>query len=546
MNHHPLEQFGELAVKSLPAGRGVMLSDNPDKLVVFEAALSRGEGAADWLAVETHELPTVLYRARLEQRLPAGWLTDQTRHELTPLETLRLLEQVARTNRLFYLHPSFGHFFEGFYLEPTGTIYELKRRGKDPLDVPPLTSAALDAKEQFWTRLWDQEMAAAALPPFRASGWANKLARFGVSPAPREQDRLLGEWYSIPLEDWGVTLQKQGRLRAAQTRFQQALRLNANNPSARISLACNTNLQAGIKLGLANPRRLADQLGNADRLNLIMELGGPFDEPTACYVLGSVYVDHNMLVQAAEQMERVRALVPDSLAPGLALAEIYNQLQMPDRSRPLVNHMRDELRKVPAQDSVDRNSLDLDLALLESNSWLLQTNLANARGALQALSKQHPDDPQIAGRVVAAYLALSDVTNALQVVEARLAKAPDDVPSLKAKAMILLQSGQAAAALPLLEHVLAITNQPGTQIEHAFARIANHDFVSAESEFKVLEKNGVAPGMVDYGLALVAEHVADTNLARNYFQLCLSNTPAGAPLQQQAIARLLMLKATAK
>ena len=542
MNHHPLEQFGELAVKSLPAGRGVMLSDNPEKLLIFEAALSRRHGATDWLAVETRALPTVRYRARLEQRLPAGWLTDQTRHELTPLETLQLLEQVARTNRLFYLHPGLGQFFEGFYLEPTGTIYELKRRGKDPLAVPPLPGATLDASEQFWTRLWDQELAAEVPPASRVSGWAKKLARYGLLPAPREENRLLGEWNSIPLEGWGVTLQKQGRWREAKVRFQQALKLNTNDMSARISLTCNTNLQAGNQVALPGVKQVADQLGNLDRMNLLMELGGPFDEPTVCFVLGLVCSDHGWPVQAAEQLERVRSLTSGALPAELKLAEIYNQMRMPDRSRPLIIHMRETLRKAPAQNSTDQDTLDMDLALLESNSWLMQDNRSKARDALKAVATEHPDDPQVVSRAVSAYLDLGDLPDAWLLAEARLAKSPDDVPSLNAKARILRQTSQPSEAIPLLDHVLALTNDPVARLERAFARIDTQDFASAKSDLDELEKSEPASGMMDYGLALVAAQGNDTNSARHYFQVCLSNTPAGGPLWQQASARLQTLE----
>ena len=54
---HPLQRFGELAAESLPAGRGVVLSDQPQNLAVFQAALSRRRNTPDWLAVDTRALP---------------------------------------------------------------------------------------------------------------------------------------------------------------------------------------------------------------------------------------------------------------------------------------------------------------------------------------------------------------------------------------------------------------------------------------------------------------------------------------------------------
>lgn len=531
LNFHPLEEFGEAAVKSLPAD-SVVLSDFEDRLIVVQAALA-GHGRIKCLPVNTHELPTVQYRARLEQRDPAGWLTNSNRHELNPLETLRLLEQIVRTNRLFYLHPSYGLFFERFYAEPTGAIYELKLRGKDPLEVPPLPDTAVETNERFWADLWNKELAACTLPPPRPPAWMTKLY---LTPPPRDQDRLLGEWFSIPLEGWAVSLQKQNRLREARMRASEALQLNSNNISARLTLTCNTNLQTGVKMGLANISNVAGQLGSPDRANAIVNSGGPFDDPTFCYVLGSAYLDHGLLIQAAEQLDRVRTLAPDSLGPQLALADIYNRLRMPDRSRPLINHVREEVRKAPAN-----SSLDLGLALLESYSWLLQTNLAGARDALQSVVKEHPDDPQIASRVTSAYLAFNDMTNALQLVDERLAKAPDDPAGLNTKAVILMQTGHTAEAIPILDHVLALTNLPAARINRAFACLTTKDFASARSDLRQLEKAGNSPGMVNFGLALVAEHDADTNSALRFLQLCLSNTPPGASLWYQASAKLQML-----
>jgi tetratricopeptide (TPR) repeat protein len=540
LNAQPIEQFGERALQSLPAGGGVVLCDFPEKLLVFEAALARRHQTVNWLAVDTHELPKAEYRAELERRQPGAWLTDTTRHELTQLETLRLLAQVAQKHRLFYLHPSYGYFFERFYLEPVGTVFEMKLRGKDPLDVPPLSSAALESNETFWTRVWSQDLARLAPPVSRPNPLEKQLARVGLVPAPQREDRVLADWYSVPLDAWGVALQEQGHLREAQVRFEQALQLNTKNFSARISLACNTNLQAGAKIGVGDIAQVAGELGNPDKLNLMVTADGPFDEATLHYLLGSSYLDHGLLIQAAEQIERVRTLVPGGLAPELALAEIYNRLQMTSRSRPLITHLREAARKLPAN-----SALDLDVAMVDSYSWLLQTNAAQARDVLQAVASEHPDDPKVTGRVLIAYVALRDWTNAVRLVDAQLAKAPDDTQMLNDKAMILMQAGRSADAIALLDHVLLLTNLPAARLNRAFVRLSKENFTLAADDLRELENEGINSPMVSFGLAAVAEHSHDTNQAVHYLQICLTNTPAGGPLWQQANARLQSLKSAA-
>jgi tetratricopeptide (TPR) repeat protein len=530
-NSQPIGQFGEQAFQSLPPGTGAVLSDYPDRLLVFQAALAR-HGASDrWLAVNTSLLPTAEYRTRLEARLPMGWLSADTAHTLTPPQMLRLLEQIGRTNRLFYLHPSYGYFFEGFYLEPAGTTYQMKFRGQDLLAPAALPDAVVQTNEQFWTSLWNRKLA--RLAPTKSSVPWKKLAHCGLLPAPRDQEQLLADWYSIGLQAWAVCLQKAGRWPEAQVRLHQALQLNTNNWSASISLACNTNLQAAKNLGLADVSKVAAELGNPDRVNVILNNDGPFDEPTMDFVLGSVFLDHGLTIQAAEQLERVRTLVPLAPAPQLALADIYNRLQMPDRSRALVNQVRREIRKSPPN-----SSIDLDLALLESYSWLLQTNRDIARSVLAAVVKEHPDDSSVTRRVLAAYLAFSDFTNAMLLVDGQLAQQPDDVAALNTKAVILIQSGSATDAIPVLNHILSLTNDLTARMNRVMAHIATKDLATAQTDLQDLETNGIAPAIVNFGRALVAERGADTNSARRYLQLSLSNAPAGSPVTQQARALL--------
>lgn len=535
LNFHPIEEVGTLAVNSLPSGgHGVVLSDFPEELVVFQAALAHSPKAQDWLPVDTHALATAEYRARLQRLQPgAGWLTDTNSTDLDMLQLRRLLEKAARTNRLFYLHPSFGFFFERFRLEPSGTVYEMMPRGKDLVDTSPMPSAAIDAGEQFWTSVWDRDLAQLAQPAGRRSGFQARMALYGLVPAPRSQDRVMANWCSMLLDDWGVRLQRSGRLSEARVRLVEALRLNTNNVSARFTLLTNTNLQTGVKMTLVEVRKAAAELGNLDRLSVIIGSGGPFDDPTAGFLLGSSYLDHSYLVQAAEQFERVHALIPGDLAPELALAQVYDQLQLAGRSRVVIDHLREETRNRPPN-----TYLDLDVALLDYSSWLLETNVDKARAALRAVVAQHPDDPQVIMRVLAAYASFGDMTNALRLADAQLAKTPNDVTSLNNKAILLMQSGRSAEAIDIFDHVLALTNLPVARINRAYAHLNLKDFALAESDFRKLEKDGDATPVVHFGMAVVAENSHDTNQAIHYLQLCLTNSPMGSPLWRQTLAHL--------
>ena len=534
-NFYPLHHFGELAVASLPAGHGVILGDQPQKLAVLQAALSAHPDQRDWVVVDTRLLSLKEYRAWLEHRQPAGWLTDETRHELTPAETVQLLEQIAQTNRLFFLSPTYGRIFEDFFLEPTGAIFEMKRRGKNPLELPPPTAAAIAANEAFWSAAWQKEIGQfVPVPDPPPSGWQKKI---GYTPAPRWQNLLLANWYSFALDSWGVTLQQQGRWPEARRYFAQALQLNTNNYSARASLICNSNLQSGLKQGLTDAGKLADQLDNPQRLFPVINSYGPFDDPVSCYLLALTLQKNGLRLQAVEQFERIWKLAPDVLPPKLALAELYNQLHLTERERPLLIQLREETKNLPAN-----HVLALETARLEADYWLSQTNHARASSELETILQQRPDETQVASRVINAYLAFGDYTNALRLINAQLSKTPDDVHTLNSQAAILIQSGKAAAAIPVLDHILTLTNLVAARLNRANAQILCQNFAAAETDYRELEKSGAEPGRVNYGLAKIAEQHHDTNQAVIYFHACLTNLAPGTFLWRQATASLQTLE----
>ena len=214
---------------------------------------------------------------------------------------------------------------------------------------------------------------------------------------------------------------------------------------------------------------------------------------------------------------------------------------MTDRARLILEHLRAETKNLP-----ENRDLDFNLALLEANFWLAQTNLANAHSAFQSVLRQHPNDEVVARRVLKAYLTAGDFTNALQIVDAQLAKTPDDISDQNLKAAILIDAHRIAEALPILNRILIMTNLPTARFNRASARLANHEDEAAAADYHELEAAGQEIGRVSYALAIIAERRHDTNEVVRYLQLCLTNTPTGTALWRQASNRLQMLVPVAK
>jgi Flp pilus assembly protein TadD len=544
-NRQPLENFGALAASELPAGGGIVLGDDASKLDVFQAALSHHRENGLWLAVDLRYLALPEYRAALERRQPLGWLTAQTRHPLKPLEQLRLLNQLARTNRLFYLQPIPGRLlFEQFYTEPHDALTELKLYNKDQIGTPPMSAADRVAGEKFWDEAWQKQMEPLCQPaPKRMSAW-NKIStawsgRFCLEPLPAPQQRLLRSWYSIYLDSWGVELQRNRWLPEARRRFEQALALNPNNWSAAINLECNTNLQAGKQLDFTGLDDMVGQFRDLPHLVMAMNSCGPFDEPRLCFLLGRAFGQAGWPQQALQQLERAKTLAPDALSPELLLAELYSRCRLDDKVFEIVRHLRTTTAGAPTNQLAE---LDVELSLLEARSWVSQTNPANARRILQSVLQQHPNDTPTANLVFKAYMAFGDLTNAFQIVADQLAGNPDNIPALNNQAAILIQMNRADDALPVLNRALAITNAPAIRLNRAIAYLQNRNLAAAEADYHQLENQAVDVFSVHYGLAEIARLRNDTNQAIRQFSICLTNTPIGTFKWEDVRTRLDLLK----
>ena len=539
----PLTIAGELVVRSLPADGGIILGDDAAFLMVVQAALAQHRLEDKWQTVEMPPLPGARYRAALEAKFPWGWSTNGV-GDLTPGATRdELLDRIASHHRIFYLLPEPGHFlFESFYPQPQGAAQELKNYTEKTFAVPALTAQQIADNEKFWDAAWAENLAVAGQITSRQMlakpGW---LMLLPVSP---DTARQVGRWYSIALNNWGVKLQRNGRLAEARHRFEQALVLNPDNPSVPVNLVCNSNLLAGKNLDLSGAASLVRSISSVRQLARIIDGYGIVDEPSVCLVLGEACFNAGWPRQALQQLDRARTLAPDSVAPGLTMAKIFSRIGADSR----VIEMAGQLRLLETNSPAGR-ALGLELSILEAKTWLAHTNLPQANRVLETVLHDNPDDPVVWETVFQVYLSRAylfsgSATNALRLLDRMLTKEPDNLAALNNKAAVLLQLQRAPEAIPILNRALALTNLPAIKLNRALALLQAQDLPAAAAAYQELQTAAVDQFTVHYGLSQIAEQRHDTNAAIHHLEFCLTNAPAGGAKWQEVSARLAALGKT--
>ena len=148
-NGQNLRNYATLLTRDLPA-HAVVLSDNPTQLLLAEAAAAKSAKAGCiFLNSQALEQPSY-YES--QQKLYPEWpaLTVTNVDKLDSVVLIRLMAKLSETHRIFYLHPSFGYYFEYFYPEQHGLISELKKYPTNSISGPETSQLELVENKKFW------------------------------------------------------------------------------------------------------------------------------------------------------------------------------------------------------------------------------------------------------------------------------------------------------------------------------------------------------------------------------------------------------------
>ncbi len=548
-NNDTFQRYASLAVENLPRTGGILLSDDWRYLYLAEAALTRDGRAKDFIFLDTQSIVLPAYHQSLHEKYPKRWpdtFNARDTNTVSPLQLVMLLTTLAKTNELYYLHPSFGYYFEQFYMEPHGLVYRLKTLPGDTL-LPPLPdSDEIDANEAFWARAEMQafqpiERALAAPRPEESPSWGETmLGWLRVPQEPNWNAMVAGGFYSRGLNEWGVELQRAGNLAIAAEHFEMAQKLNPDNGVARINLQFNHNLQAGDKVPVDLAKTSLDQFGRYNSWSAVLDVGGPFDEPSFCFANGLVWVRNGFFRQALALFARVCQLEPDNLPAHFWLAQLYGFNRLPDRALKVIQDMRSQ----PEKFSLDETN-QMQLTLIEAAAYFQKDDLARGTQLLDREISRNPTNNALLVTATQFFVAKGLYTNALKVINSRLRDLPDDPDWLFSKSYVYLQLKDYDKAIPVLSQVLSQQADNHTALfNRAIAYLSAGKLDDALADYEKLNRTFTNSFRVDYGLGEIAWRKHETNNAIKYYKLYLANANTNTAEATNILQRLRQLEGT--
>ena len=554
-NDNTLLNYAQLTEQSLPRGGGILLSDaegisssQQTRTLLVQAALARSGRDKDFLVVDTQSLSWAPYHRFLHKRFPQKWpatVGDKDMGGVKPITILTTLTQLAKSNSICYLNPSFGYYFEVFYLEPHGLIYQLKTLPEDTLIAPPLSTNLIAENQNFWGQFTQNELVRLQKTPK-----PRDVNYFPNNPADwllmhlHEQSEfnpnvdLVQNFYSRSLDYWGVELQRAGQLPAAAECFTSAQAMNPDNITAAINFDFNQAQQTGTPAAIDPQRVTPDQFGKYRNWNAVMNANGPFDEPSFVAANSILLAQGGLMRQAIAPFARVRQLAPDNLPARLWLAQIYLFNHLPDRA---LENLHDPMTRPFRFGLTENNSTELNI--LAAAAYFQKNDLPHGVELLEQEMDRHPNDTSLMTSAAQAYFMRGLYTNALHVIDRRLVLTPNDPQCLFAKGYAHLQTGDYEHAITALTRVLDIaTNDPTARFNRALAYLQSDKLDLARADYSQLQAGYTNSFQVAFGLAEVAWRQHNTNDAVRNYQIYLANAPTNSVESKTVRERLVQLQ----
>jgi tetratricopeptide (TPR) repeat protein len=537
-----LQNYAAALTEKLPAN-GVLLSDTQAPLLLAHSWLARSGKQQNFLFLDTSALRSLAYY-RFQTRLhPEQWpqvFTNVTDGNIAIpyLQLAKIVKDIAKEHPVYYLHPSFGYYFEVFYPVPHGLVREMHVFNTNMITPPPLSETVFAENEAFWKQ--HETDLAAILPgisppsPVQKPGFRARWMTTMQIPYEKNVTALfLSPIYSRALNNWGVAAQQLGHPEAATSDFDLALKLAPENIVASANLDFNKKLRKGERLTADDPTAFEKRFGNAPDWNKILSYG-VVDEPTARISEGIFFQKATFARQATQSFLRSLALAPDSLLARLWLSRAYVVLRQSEKSLALVDELRAHSKSLAEAAIYPPDLLQVELA-----ANYVDKSQAKVDRIVRTITSQKPPDPMLLDTAVQVATFYRDYTNALLALDQQLQVSPNNVTSLINKGFVEIQITNYTEAIPALSKAISLAPTNTTAIFcRAVCYFETGKLDESQRDYELLRQISPKSFPAYHGLAEIALRKKDTNAAILNFKLDLTNSPPNSPEANWAMDRL--------
>lgn len=536
-----MDRVSRAAAKSLPETGAVVLSDDRFRLFSLQYELSKSNPGHKHVLVDTASLVVPAYHEAMRKKYPERWpkfsSPPDRRMIFSPINIVEMLYYLQRTGPVYYLHPSFGYYFEFFQAKPHAMVYELKLNPTNSIAGAPLTPAEVKDQDAFWRSLKVTEID----PLIKKAEPFVKPKPGKYQPKPWTLNQYLAESYSRALNDFGVELQKSGAMPLAGEYFAWAAQLNPANPAAYLNRNFNQQWREGKKRVGKIEQDVVDRLYFFDGSWAAgLALNGPPDEPVACYTLGKEFEQGGLFRQAGQYMERTIHFDPDNRSAQLDSVLMHLKAQLPEIALQRAKGIRASFGAAGLTE-------DEEIFLLNAEAWALvvKNELPAAEQILRDAQKKYPKSSAPWDTLADIYVQLGRVTNALETLDKQLRAQPDSQQALVKYGGNLLPLGRYTEALTYLDRAVKLNpNNPSALLNRALAhsRLGHLDAAQAdfESLLKVAKSNNRIAAL--YSLADIHFRKKNREESLKHYEDFLKIAPPGMPEIPLAKERIKLLE----
>jgi tetratricopeptide repeat protein len=547
-----IRDYARRLIQGVPQRGGIVLSDDSRRLILAHSEAVKEGREKSLIFLDTASLKYPDYHRFLKKAYGVQWPVELPKDSVgfSDRDVIEILGRLAQTNGLYYLHPSFGYYFEIFYPEPHGLDFHLVQVSTNTLEVPLLPGSIREENKSFWSNTTRQAIVPllSAVAPEEASGsrggaFAGVFSRLHLKPEPNRELSVLAGFYSRALDSWGVELQRNGDFKQAREYFDLSQQLNSDNVVAKINLEYNLSREPGHKTSRSLSANLQDQFGKYRDWEQVMGENGPFDEPIFCFQEGMIYMRNSLYRQAAAQFSRTAALETNNLASRLWLAQLNVLARLPDRALDVLA----QLRANPARFGISRTN-ENELLFVETSARLAKGDEPAARAGVQKALEVNPNDTSVMATAAQVYTKYGDYSNAVEMIDRQLRLAPNDVGLLLNKGFVCLQMNAYEQGIAPLTRVLTLETNTASEtyntalLDRAIAYLRSDKLDLAKKDYETLEKSYPSAYRIKYGLGEIAYRNHETNTAVRNYQLYLANGPTNTAEAKQVADRLKELK----